>query len=177
MKTQISWKILIPFVLAPVLAHCLFFFVFFKILAEKQSEEIPFLGLWIFGTLAFWLTFVVIFRAKTIYFEEHNFRIKRIFTRKVKTYKYKEIEHCNVGIEGNQLGTYRVLLIKTVDNKYHSLVSYEINNFNEVLGILIMNKIPDKPISMLKFLKHEYLLPFILATIAVSTLLLILATQ
>ena len=173
MKAGIHWKILIPFVLTPILALGLFIPVYLKI---KTSGEIPendiLIPLGIFGVLGGWLLFTTILRAKTIKLTNNNLIIYRIFTFQRLEYKTEEIISHSISEHFNSLDDYAILQFKTKDGKIHSVVSYELRNFDKIVNWISKTNAKFEKIETMSFVAKEYGLPFLIGLSIIGGLLI-----
>jgi len=173
MKAGIHWKILIPFVLTPILALGLFIPVYLKI---KTSGEIPedniLIPLGIFGVLGAWLLLTTIIRAKTIRLSNNKLTILRIFTLRKLVYKSDEIVSYAISGHVNTWDDYAILQFKTKDGKTHSVVSYELRHFDKIVAWVDKTNAKYEKIGMMNFILKEYGIPFLMGLIIIGGLLI-----
>ncbi len=171
MKAGIHWKILIPFVLTPVMALGLFIPVYLKI---KASGEVPenniLLPLGIFGLLGAWLLLTTILRAKTIRLTNNKLTIFRIFTFKRLEYKVEDIVSHSISGQMNPWDNYAILQFKTKDGKTHSVVSYELKRFDKIVAWVNKTNAKYEKIGMMSFVLKEYGIPFLIGLIIIGGL-------
>ena len=175
MKTELSWKILIPFLLVPIFSLFLFFGVYIKAITRLYVPAVPFFGLAAFGLLGFWIFYVALLRAKSLSLEETTFQVKHTFTRKAFDYSYSDIQYYSLTTHWNRFSSYRIFQFRTSDERFHAIISYEIEEFDTVVQRFIDSGIAEGAFSVMAFLKYEYLRPLIFAGLTVTVLLAYLA--
>jgi len=173
MKAGIHWKILIPFVMTPILALGLFVLGY---LAIRESGEVPdydvLIPLGVFGLLGVWLLMTAILRAKTIKLAKNRLIIFRVFTLKRLEYKPEDIVSHSKSGQLNPWDAYSILHFKTKDGRTHSVVSYELRNFDRIVAWIVKTGAKYEEIGAMKFVLNEYGLPFIIGLVVVAGLLI-----
>lgn len=173
MKAGIHWKILIPFVLTPILALGLFIPVYLKIKARNEVPEYNVLiPLGIFGLLGVWLLLTTLLRAKIIWLTNNQLIIFRVFTLKRLVYKPEDIVSHSISAHFNPWDDYAILQFKTKDGKTHSVVSYELRHFDKIVDWVSKTKAKYEKIGMLSFISKEYGVSFIIGLILITGLLI-----
>ncbi|PNQ73646.1 hypothetical protein C1T31_04725 [Hanstruepera neustonica] len=167
MKTKFHWKIIIAFVVLPILALTLFGFIYSLVIDSKEKPPTEvYIFMTIFGILGFWLLLTLLFRAKKIKFNDGNLTITRLFLFQKYSYAQSDIDHFQVLLkQENPFMAYEILQFKTKDNKYHSIVSYEFQHFRKITDWIHRTNAKQKEIGIMKFIKNEYGLSFIVALI------------
>ena len=89
--------------------------------------------------------------------------IDRIFTFRTFEYEATDIVACKLTGQMNQFDSYDVLQFRTKDNKVHSIVSYELAGFDEVVKWINRTKAPVEKIGLWNFVVTEYAIPFLIA--------------
>lgn len=174
-KAGLHWKIIIPYLVTPIVSLLLFFVPYFKII---EIGEIPdnnvLIPIGIFGVLGFWLILVFITKSKTIVLTEQSLTIRRIFL--FRSYKYQKDDILSYSISNHfnfRLNwKYQILQFTTKDAKVHSVVSYELIHFKKILGWVKETKTKCIKQSSYSFLYKEYSFAFI-AGMAIVLILLI----
>lgn len=173
MKAGIHWKILIPFVLTPILALGIFVPVYMKI---KVDEEIPensiLIPLGIFGILGAWLILTTILRAKTIRLTRTKLTIIRIFTFQRFEYTADEIVSHSISEHEEMWNDYSILQFKTKDGKTHSVVSYELRHYDKIVNWIAKTNGKYEKIGIFSFVLREYGIPFLIGFIIIGGLLM-----
>jgi len=173
MKAGIHWKILIPFVLTPILALGIFIPVYLKIIASGEIPENNILiPLGIFGLLGAWLLLTTIIRAKTIRLTNNKLTIFRIFTFQRLEYKSDDIISHSISEHMNLWDDYAVLQFKTKDGKTHSVVSYELRHFDKIVAWVDKTNAKYEKIGVMSFILKEYGIPFLIGVIIIGGLLI-----
>jgi hypothetical protein len=164
MTTGIHWKILIAFVLTPALCFMLFIPIYLNLLKSNSAPDngviVP---LGIFGTLGLWLALTAVLRAKRVTLTDSTLIIDRIFTFRTFEYETTDIVACHLTGQVNQFDSYDVLQFRTKDNKVHSIVSYELTGFDEIVKWIDKTKAPVEKIGLWNFIATEYAIPFLIA--------------
>jgi hypothetical protein len=173
MKAGIHWKILIPFVLTPILALGLFIPVYVKF---KASNEVPedniLFPLGIFGLLGTWLLLTAILRAKTIRLTSTKLTISRIFTFKRLEYKPDDVVSHSISEHMNPMDDYAIIQFKTKDGKTHSVVSYELRHFDKIADWIAKTNARYENIDIMSFVVKEYGIPFLIGLAIIGGLLI-----
>ena len=173
MKAGIHYKILIPFVLTPILALGLFIPIYLKI---KATNEIPedniLIPLGIFGILGTWLLLTTILRAKIIRLTNKKLLINKIFTLKRLEYEMEDFISFSISDYFNTWEDYNIIQFRTKDGKIHSVVSYELKNFDEIVRWISKTNAKREKIGIMNFVIREYGIPFIIGFIIIVGLLI-----
>ena len=172
MNSRFHWKIIIAFVVTPILSLGLFSFIYN--LALKSTDPIPtavFVFMGIFGVLGIWLLLILILRAKRLKIGKDEIIIKRLFT--LKRFKYFPTDIISYSIalrQENPFFDYEILQFKTKDNQTHSIISYEFKQFDKISTWVSRTKAKKVNFEMSTFLREEYGLPLLigLLTVAIS---------
>jgi len=167
MKTTFHWKIIIAFILTPILSLALFGFIYNLVLKDaKTAPTAVYVFLTIFGVLGIWMLLTLIMRAKRIKLTENKLTIIRIFTLRKFQYNLTDIiSYSRTLRQENPLYDYEILQFKTKDNKNHSIVSYEFNQFDKIVIWFETSKAKKERIGLNNFLIKEYGLPFLISVI------------
>lgn len=173
MKTRFHWKIIIAFILTPILALGLFFMTLKLVLADSETPPTAvFVFMWIFGILGIWLLLTLILRAKRIKLTDNTITLTRIFTFRRLEYSPTEIITYSVTKrEENLFHDYEILQFRTLDKKTHSVVSYEFRDFNRIIDWLKKSKVTKSKIGLNSFLINEYGLSFAIGLIVTTGLI------
>ena len=174
MRTRFHWKIIIAFVVTPLLSLGLFAFIYK--LALTSTEPPPtavyvFMG--IFGVLGIWLLMTLVLRAKRIRMTENVIDITRIFTFKRLKYAPTDIISYSIALrQENPFYDYEILQFRTKDNQVHSIVSYEFKNFDKILNWISETNAKKENFDMNTFLRKEYGLPFLIGLFIVTIIII-----
>jgi hypothetical protein len=172
MTTRINPKILIPFVVTPILSLVLFFVMYVAFL--KYPNDLPSSGVLffvsLFGVLGIWLVLTVILRAKKISIENDQVIVTRYFVPQEFRYRLSEIQTYSISKHLSTFNEYRVLQFQTIDDRVHSVVSNEVKGFNVIYGKIKSCKSERIPFKMNEFLLNEYLPAFLVAMLIVFVL-------
>jgi hypothetical protein len=172
MTTGIHWKILIAFVLTPVLCFMLFIPLYLSLMkSHSAADNGVIVPLGIFGTIGLWLVLTAILRAKRVTLTDSALIIERIFTFRTFEYDATDIVACNLTGQMNQVDFYQVLQFRTKDSKVHSIVSYELTGFDEIVKWIEKAKAPVEQIGVWNFIVAEYAVPFLIAAAVIIGML------
>jgi hypothetical protein len=174
MGTKFHWKIIIAFIVTPILCLTLFVFIYSLVLKDPKSTPTSvFIFLAIFGLLGFWLLLTLIMRAKRIKFKENSISIFRIITLRKLQYNPADIISYSITLrKENPYYDYEILQFKTNDDKIHSIVSYEFNQFDKILNWFDKSKVKKEKIGINSFLINEYGLPFLISVILITGIII-----
>lgn len=174
MTTKFHWKIIIAFVVTPILSLGLFGFIYK--LALRSAEPLPtavFIFMGIFGVLGIWLLLTLILRAKRIRINKDAIIITRLFTFRRFKYFPNDIVSFSIALrQENPYYDYEILQFKTTDNKTHSIVSYEFKQFDKVLTWIRETEAIKENFEMNTFLRKEYGLPFLIGLFTVTIIII-----
>ena len=174
MRTKFHWKIIIAFILTPILSLALFGFIYNLVLRDTETAPtVVYVFLAIFGVLGIWLLLTTIMRAKRIKLTENKLTIIRIFTLRKFQYNFTDIISYSITLrQENPFYDYEILQFKTKDNKTHSIVSYEFNQFDKILIWFETSKSKKERIGLNSFLINEYGFPFLISVIFIIGILI-----
>lgn len=174
MRTNFHWRIIIAFIVTPIFSLALFGFIYNLVL--KDTKTVPtavYVFLAIFGILGTWLLLTLLMRAKRIELSENKLTIIRIFTLRKFQYHITDILSYSITLrKENPFYDYEILQFKTKDDKSHSIVSYEFNEFDKILVWFGTGKVKKERIGLNSFLINEYGLPFLISVILIAGIII-----
>jgi len=174
MKTTFHWKIIIAFVVTPILSLALFVMLYYLVLTDENTPPTGVLVfMTIFGITGLWLLLTVIFRAKRIQLKDDRLIMFKLFMLRQYSYNLLDVEYYNVSLkQENPFMEYEILQFKTKDNKSHSIVSYEFQQFDEIMSWITRSGAHKKQIGLWEFFKNEYGVSLTLAMIIYVVLII-----
>jgi len=157
-----------------MLSLTLFGFIYSLVIDSKEDSPVGvYVFMTLFGVLGLWLLMTLIFRAKRIQIKDGNLIISRIFSLRKYIYDQSKIEYFQVLLRReNPFFDYEILQFLTKDNKYHSIISYEFQQFRKITVWVNKSNAQHKEFGIAKFIQNEYGLPFIVAVIIYIGLLI-----
>lgn len=174
MTTKFHWKIIIAFVVTPILSLGLFGFIYkLALTSTKPLPTAVFIFMGIFGVLGIGSLLTLILRSKKIIINKEAIIITRLFTFRRFNYCPSDIvSYSIIQRQENPYYDYEILQFKTTDNNTHSIVSYEFKQFDKVLSWICETEARKEKFEMNTFLRKEYGLPFLAGLITLTIVII-----
>lgn len=174
MRTKFHWKIIIAFIVTPILSLGLFSFIYkLALTSTNPPPSAVFVFMAIFGVLGIWLLLTLMLRAKRIELTENSIAITRLFTFKRFKYFPTDVKSYSIILRHENLFyDYEILQFKTKDNEIHSVISYEFKQFDNILNWIKRTNATKENFNMGNFLIKEYGLPFLIGVLTIAIVII-----